>query len=77
MQKVLIAAGAFLIGAALGMGVLAASIVVFGLWQVHSRQSGLGAIAGGIGHWTVLVVPVMFGAVLAGMAVRRVNRIQR
>jgi hypothetical protein len=77
MQKWLIAAAAFVIGATLGMGVLAASIVVFGLVEMRNRQSGIGAIAGGIGHWTVLVVPVTFGAVLAWMAVRRLNGIQR
>jgi hypothetical protein len=77
MQKWLVAAGAFVVGAALGMGVLAASIVVFGLWQMHTRQSGIGAVAGGIGHWTVLVVPVTCGALLSWMAVRRLNRIQR
>ena len=76
MQKWLIAAGAFVIGAALGMGVLAASIVVFGLVEVRSRHTGIGVIGGGIGYWTVLVVPVTCGAVLAWMAVRRVNRIQ-
>jgi len=76
MQKWLIAAGAFVIGAALGMGVLAASIVVFGLVEVRGRHTGIGVIGGGIGYWTVLVVPVICGALLAWMAVRRVNRIQ-
>ena len=71
----LIAAAAFVIGAALGMGVLAASIVVFGLLAMHNRQPGISAFP--IGHWTVLVIPVTFGAVLAWMAVRRVNRVQR
>lgn len=76
MQKWLIAAGAFVVGAALGMGVLAASIVVFGLWEMHNQHGGIGALAGGIGHWTVLVVPVTCGALLAWMALRRLNRIQ-
>ena len=77
MQKWLVAAGAFVIGAALGMGVLVAAIVVFALLQMHSRQAGLGAVAGGIGHWTVLIVPVAFGAVAAWMAVRRLNRVEQ
>ena len=76
MQKWLIAAGAFVVGAALGMGVLAASIVVFGLWEMHNRHVGIGALGGGIGHWTVLAVPVICGALLSWMALRRLNRIQ-
>jgi len=76
MQKWLIAAGAFVIGAALGMGVLAVSIVVFGLVEVHNRHTGIGALGGGIGYGTVMVVPVTCGALLAWLALRRVNRIQ-
>lgn len=77
MQKWLVAAGAFVIGAALGMGLLVASIVVSRLWEIHNRQSGIGGFAGGIGHGTVLAVPVVFGALLAWMAVRRLNRIEQ
>jgi hypothetical protein len=76
MQKWLVAAGAFVVGAALGMGVLAVSIVVFGLVTLRHSQVGIGAYAGGIGHWTVLVVPVACGALLAGLAIRRLNRIE-
>ena len=76
MQKWLVAAGAFVVGAALGMGVLAVSIVVFGLVTLRHSQVGIGRAAGGIGHWTVLAVPVACGALLSWMAVRRLNRIE-
>jgi hypothetical protein len=75
MQKVLVAAAVFVIGAAIGMGLLAVVIVVAGVLSVR-HSGGIGAVAGGVGHWTVLVVPVACGSVSAWLAVRRMNRIQ-
>jgi UPF0716 family protein affecting phage T7 exclusion len=71
MQKALLAAAAFVIGATVGMGLLAATIVV-GL--VLMRHSGPSLYARGIGHWTVLAVPVICGGAAAWWAVRRVSR---
>jgi len=76
MQKWLVAAGAFMIGATLGMGLLAISIVILGYIAVHRSHTGIGAYAGGIGHWTVLAVPVVSGALAAWWAMRRLSRIQ-
>lgn len=77
MQKWLLAAGAFVVGATLGMGVLAASIAVMGFVAVRRSQGGIGMYSVGIGHWTVLVVPVVCGALLAWAALRRLNRIEQ
>ena len=71
----LMAAAAFVIGATLGMGVLAAVIVVAGLIMTR-HGSGIGMLAGGIGHGTVLAVPVACGLLAAWWALRRLKQIQ-
>jgi hypothetical protein len=73
MQKMLVAAAAFVIGATLGMGLLAAVVIVAALSARHS--GGLGVLTGSIGHGTVLVVPVVCGAVAAWIALRRLRRV--
>lgn len=71
----LIAAGAFVIGATLGMGLFVMALVVTA--YVSMKHSGGSAVlAGVIHHWTVGVVPVLCGSVAAWMAVRRLNRTQ-
>lgn len=74
MQKLLLAAAAFVIGATLGMGVLAAIVVVAALLARHGGSLAL--FAGSIGHGTVLLVPTVCGALAACWAVRRINRLQ-
>jgi hypothetical protein len=74
MQKVWLAAAAFVIGAALGMGLLVAAILVFGFWQVHNGRTGISVISPG--QWSVLAVPVLCGCAAAWWAVRRVSRAQ-
>lgn len=74
MQKVLVAAAAFVIGAAVGMGVLVAVIVVAG-YVVARHGTGIGAVATGVGHGTVLIVPVVFGALATWWALRRLKQI--
>jgi hypothetical protein len=76
MQKALLAAAAFVIGAAIGMGLLVTAIVVFGFVHMRNSQSGIGAIAGGISHLTVLLIPVVTGGLAAWWAVRRLGRAQ-
>lgn len=76
MQKVLLAAAAFVIGATLGMGMLAALVVIAGFISA-GHGGGIGAVAGGIGHWTVLAVPVVCGSVVAWLAMWKLNRVQR
>lgn len=69
------AAAAFVIGAALGMGLFVMVLLVTA--YVSMRQSGgSAALAGAIHHWTVGVVPVACGCAAAWWAVRRVGRTQ-
>jgi hypothetical protein len=76
MQKMLIAAGAFVIGATLGMGLFVMALLVTAYVSMK-HSGGSTALAGVIHHWTVAVVPVVCGCVAAWMAMRRLNRIQR
>jgi Na+/phosphate symporter len=76
MQKMLVAAAAFVIGATLGMGLLAAVVIVAAVMSAR-RSGGLGVLTGGVGHSTVLVVPVACGLLAAWMALRRLNQVQR
>jgi hypothetical protein len=75
MQKGLVAAAAFVIGAALGMGLFVMALLVTA--YVSMRQSGgSGVLAEVIHHWTVGVVPLVCGCAAAWWAVRRVSGIQ-
>jgi len=76
MQKWLLAAGAFMIGATLGMGILAIFIVILVYTSVHHPQGAMALHSLKIGHGTVLVVPVVSGALAAWWALRRLSRIQ-
>ena len=75
MQKALVAAAAFVIGAALGMGLFVIVLLV-AAYVAMKHSGGAGAVAGAVRHWTVLVVPVVCGSVAAWLAVRRVGRTQ-
>jgi hypothetical protein len=75
VRKLAIAAAAFVISAALGVGLVvvgAMLILLPRVWGVaHDHASGIGAIAGGINGTTVLLVPLACGALGAFLAVRR------
>jgi len=74
MQKALVAAAAFVIGATLGMGLLAAGIVVVG-YALTRHGGSARALAAGVSHGTVFAVPVVCGVLAAWWAVRRLNQI--
>jgi hypothetical protein len=80
MRKLAIAAAAFVISAALGVGLLVVGSMLILLPRIyrmsHDHASGIGAAAGGINGVTVLVVPLVCGALGAFLAVRRLGRNQ-
>ncbi len=81
MRKFAIAAAAFVISAALGVGLLVVGSILIVLPRVyrmsHDHASGVGAAAGGINGLTVLVVPLACGVLGAFFAVRRLGSSER
>jgi hypothetical protein len=74
MQKFLTAAAAFVVSAALGVGLLvlvAVAIAVIHIERQHT--SGMGAFAGGVNHITVFAVPLLCGILGAVYTLRRTN----
>ena len=68
------AAAAFIIGATLGMGLLAGGIVVAG--YLLTRHGGSARVlAASVTHGTVFAVPVLCGVLAVWWAVRRLNQI--
>jgi hypothetical protein len=76
MRKLVIAAAAFVISATLGAGLLAIWSIVVVLIARHG-SSGTGPVAGGVSGTTVIVVPLICGALGAILAVRVANRSKR
>jgi hypothetical protein len=72
MHKGWVAAAAFVIGAALGMGLLAFGIAISAMLFVKYAGTQ-GPLAGMVHHWTVLVIPVACGALASWWALRKLN----
>jgi len=75
MRKLAIAAAAFVISAALGVGVLALAAVLVAVIHVERHHaSGIAAVAGGMSSTAVLLVPLASGILGAVLVLRSVNR---
>jgi len=78
VRKLAIAAAAFVISAALGVGLLVVGAILILLPRIyrmsHGGGSGISAIAGGINGVTVIVFPLACGALGAFLALRRAGR---
>ena len=72
----LAAAAAFVIGATVGMGLLAAVLIVAALLALR-HASGIATAMLGLKHWPVLAVPAAFGAAAAWWALRRMRQVSR
>jgi hypothetical protein len=74
MQKLLIAAAAFVVSATLGVGLLVLGAVLFAVIHIERQHtSGIGAVAGGLNTVTVLLVPLLTGLLGAGYVLRRTS----
>jgi hypothetical protein len=72
MQKFLIAAAAFVVFAALGVGLLVLVAVLIAVIHIQRQHtSGMGAFAGGVNHITVFAVPLLCGLFGSLYALRR------
>jgi hypothetical protein len=75
MRKIAIAAAAFIISAALGVGLLVVATVLLAVIHVERQHtSGIAAVAGGLSSRAVLLVPILSGILGAVLALRSVNR---
>jgi hypothetical protein len=74
MLKFLVGAAAFVVSAALGVGVLMIWAILILLLRRNDPHAGTGAFAGGLTHDVVLIVPLVCGAVGAFLAVRKYSR---
>ena len=74
MLKFLVGAAAFVVCAALGVGVLVIWAILILLMRRHDPHAQLGAVAGGLSGMVLLVVPLVCGALGAFFAVRKYSR---
>jgi uncharacterized membrane protein YsdA (DUF1294 family) len=77
MPKALIIAISFIVSMVLGVVLLLMIVTAVGFVQMTVEQrnhSGIGAVAGGISEVSVLLVPLLFGAIGTLITLRRIER---